>query len=259
MRIVIVRDYEELSREAARKVKTRLAARPDLKLGLCAGSTPEGLYKELVRLHRDEGLSFKRVQTFNLVEYLGMGPGDPNSLGFFISENLLRHLDIPETNRHVLDGRAENPEKHCRWYEDLIIKAGGIDLQLLGIGRVGHIGFNEPGSSLASRTRIKKLDEQTIQDNSRFFPPGRTAPERGITLGVGTILESEEILLLASSANKAEIVSKAIEGPVTNQVTASILQLHPKVTVILDEAAASCLERKEYYKYAEEQRRRKGE
>ncbi len=254
MRVIIASDYEELSKRAAELVKNRLRAKPGLVLGLATGSTPLGLYREMCRMYREEKLSFAQVKTFNLDEYLFLAPDHPQSYHHFMFQNLFNHLDVPRENIHIPDGMARDPEDFCRWYEEEIEKAGGLDLQVLGMGSDGHIGFNEPGSSLTSRTRIKTLDQQTIEDNSRFFNNKKEVPRFAITMGVGTIMEAEEIILLAGGAKKAPIVARAIEGPITSQVTASVLQVHPRVVVILDEAAAASLERKEYYKYVEEQR-----
>jgi len=256
MRIILTKDFPEMSQEAAAVVKNRLETKPDLVLGLATGSTPIGLYQELVRMHKKEGLSFAKVRTFNLDEYIGLEPDHPQSYYYFMYQHLFGHIDIPEENVHIPDGLAKNPEKFCQWYEDEIEKVGGIDLQVVGIGRDGHIAFNEPGSSLASRTRVKTLDEQTIKDNSRFFQNVNEVPRFAITMGIGTIMEAKEILFIASGKGKAEIVAKALEGPVTSLITSSILQIHPKVVVIIDEDAATCLQRKDYYKYAEEQARR---
>jgi len=255
MRVLIVKNYDEMSKEAGKIVKNRLEQKPDLVLGLATGSTPLGLYQELIRMHKEDSVSFAKVRTFNLDEYLGLKPDNDQSYHYFMFENLFKHIDIPRENIYIPDGQTKDPEKFCQWYEDEIEKAGGLDLQVVGIGRDGHVGFNEPGSSLASRTRVKTLDEETIKDNSRFFAKPEDVPHFAITMGVGTILESKEILFLANSAGKSEIVARAIEGPVTSQVTASILQIHPKAIAILDEAAAADLQRKDYYKYAEEQTR----
>ena len=252
MEVMIKKNYERMSEEAARIVKERLLEKPDLVLGLATGSTPLGLYQELVRMHREEGLSFKKVRTFNLDEYHGLSPEHPQSYRYFMNANLFSQIDIDLANTNIPDGLAKNVGKYCLEYEEKIEKCGGIDLQILGIGGDGHIGFNEPGSSLASRTRIKTLDEQTVKDNSRFFKSIDEVPRYAITMGVGTVMDSKEIILLASGKNKARIIAKMIEGPVTSQITASMLQVHPKVIVILDEDAASFLKRKDYYKFVEE-------
>lgn len=258
MRVIIKEDYREVSREAAGMVAGLVKSKPCCTLGLATGSTPLGLYNELVRLHRDEGLSFARVKTFNLDEYYGLAPEDPRSYRHFMDENLFGKIDIRPENTSVPDGRTEidKLEEYCTSYEEKIRASGGIDLQVLGIGSDGHIAFNEPGSSLSSRTRIVSLDPQTIRDNSRFFNKGERVPEFALSMGVGTILESREILFLASGEGKAEIVARALEGPVTSMVTASALQLHPKVSIILDSQAAGKLRRLQYYRFSEEAERK---
>ncbi|HNQ35864.1 MAG TPA: glucosamine-6-phosphate deaminase [bacterium] len=251
MQIIIKTGVPEMSRQAARIVKARLQEKPDLVLGLATGSTPLGLYQELIRLHREEGLDFSRVTTFNLDEYLGLPPEHPQSYNYFMWEHLFSHINIRKKNVHLPDGRTpySRTAAYCREYEERIVKAGGIDLQILGIGRDGHIGFNEPGSALASRTHVKTLTEETIQDNARFFADPGQVPLYAITMGVGTVMDAREIILLANGANKADAIYKAIEDGITCQVTASILQFHPKATFIIDEEAASLLQRKSYYKF----------
>ncbi len=252
MEIIVKKNYEEMSKEAARIVKERMEKKPDLVLGLATGSTPLGLYQELARMHREEGLSFKKVKTFNLDEYYGLAPEHPQSYRYFMNLNLFSKIDIDPANTHLPDGLTEDVDKFCLEYEEKIEKSGGIDLQILGIGGDGHIGFNEPGSSLGSRTRIKTLNEQTIKDNSRFFKNIDEVPKYAITMGVGTVIDAKEIILLASGKNKSSIIAQAIEGPVTSQVSASMLQVHPKVIAILDEDAASSLKKKDYYKFVAE-------
>jgi glucosamine-6-phosphate deaminase len=251
MRVIITKNYDEMSKEAAKIVVDLIRKKPKCVLGLATGSTPVGLYKELVRMHKEEGLDFSKVVTFNLDEYYGLSPDHPQSYRYFMDVNLFNGINIKKENTHVPNGKVpvEKIEEDCKNYEEMIKKAGGIDLQVLGIGGDGHIGFNEPGSPIFSRTRLVALDEQTIKDNSRFFEKIEDVPRFALTMGVGTILEAKEIIFLASGEKKAEVVAKAIEGPITSQITASALQLHPRVTVILDEAAASKLKRKEYYKF----------
>lgn len=252
MRVIIMKNYEELSKLAANMVKELITKKSNCVLGLATGSTPLGLYKELIRMHKEEKLDFSKVITFNLDEYYGL-PGDhPQSYRYFMDINLFNEINIKKENTHVPDGKTplEKIEEYCKKYEEKIKEVGGIDLQILGIGGDGHIGFNEPGSSIFSRTRLVALDEQTIKDNSRFFDKIEEVPRFAITMGVGTILEAKEIILMANGEKKAEVIAKAIEGPITSQITASALQLHPKVTVILDEEAASKLQRKKYYIFA---------
>ncbi|HCG76967.1 MAG: glucosamine-6-phosphate deaminase [bacterium (Candidatus Ratteibacteria) CG_4_10_14_3_um_filter_41_18] len=252
MEVIIKKNYDEMSKEAAKVVKKRILKKLNLVLGLATGSTPLGLYQELVRMHKEEDLSFKKVKTFNLDEYYGLDPDHPQSYRYFMNANLFSQIDIDLANTHVPDGLAKDIGKYCLEYEEEIEKYGGIDLQVLGIGSDGHIGFNEPGSSLGSRTRIKTLNEQTVADNSRFFKNIDEVPKYAITMGVGTIIDAKEIILLASGKNKSRVVAQAIEGPVTSQITASMLQVHPKVMVILDEDAASLLKKRDYYKFVVE-------
>jgi len=250
--VIVKDDPDSVSDEAAAIVAEMVQSHPGPVLGLATGSTPLGLYQRLVRLHRETGLSFARVTTFNLDEYLGLSPEHPQSYHYFMWANLFSHLDIDPGRVHILDGMAADPVAECARYEAAIRAAGGIDLQILGIGRDGHIGFNEPGSSLSSRTRIKTLTPETIADNARFFGSPERVPRMALTMGVGTILESRLCLLLATGENKAEALAAAVEGPVTAQVTASALQFHQRAIVIADRAAASRLRRIEYYRWAYE-------
>jgi glucosamine-6-phosphate deaminase len=208
------------------------------------------MYQELVRLHREDGLDFSRVVTFNLDEYIGLPPDHPQSYHYFMRRNLFDHINIEPSNIHIPDGKPRNDYgAYCELYEELIARAGGIDLQVLGIGKNGHVGFNEPTSSLASRTRPKTLTKETLQDNQRLFGSNEAVPGSAITMGIGTILEARRVLLLASGASKAHAVAKAVEGPITAIVPASALQLHRDTTVIVDEEAAAELACKEYYKH----------
>jgi len=250
--VIIRKTHEEISKESADLLKRRMLKKENFVLGLATGSSPLGLYKELERMYKENELSFKKVKTFNLDEYYGLEPDHPQSYRYFMNTNLFDHIDIDKANTYVPEGKSADPEEFCRQYEEEIKKSGGIDVQVLGIGSDGHIAFNEPGSSFESRTRIVALDEQTITDNSRFFGKTEDVPKFAITMGVGTIREVKEIIFIATGRKKAEVVAKAIEGPVTSMITASALQLHPKVSVFLDEEAASLLKRINYYKFAEE-------
>ncbi len=252
MRVLIVKNYSEVSIEAAKIVRDIVKKKPNCVLGLATGSTPLGLYKELIRMHKEKGLDFSQVRTFNLDEYYGLSSSHPQSYRFFMEENLFKGINIKPENTRVPDGsvKIEEVEQYCKEYEELIKQAGGIDLQVLGIGGDGHIAFNEPGSSLGSRTRLVALDEKTIEDNSRFFDRVEDVPRFALSMGVGTILEAREILFLATGEEKAEIVAKALEGPITSMITASALQLHPRVTAILDEEASDALRRVAFYRFA---------
>ena len=238
MRVIRVAGKEEMGKEAAAVIAAGMRAKPHYVLGLATGSTPIALYQELIRLHKDEGLDFSTTITFNLDEYIGLPPTHDQSYRYFMNEQLFDHVNINKANTHVPDGLAEDIEAHCQAYEIMIEDVGGIDCQVLGIGSNGHIAFNEPGSSLASRTRALDLTENTIKDNSRFFEKIEDVPTRAVTMGIGTILEAENILFLANGANKVGATAAALEGPVTVKVPASALQLHPDVTCVVTEDAA---------------------
>jgi glucosamine-6-phosphate deaminase len=255
MRIIIEQNPEAASIRAAGWISQLIRKKPKCVLGLATGSTPLAVYGELIRQHREEDLDWSQVTSFNLDEYVGLPPTHPQSYRYFMDENLFRHINILTQNVNVPDGRALDFERYCRTYEKLIQQAGGIDLQLLGIGADGHIAFNEPGSSLGSRTRIKTLTRKTIEDNARFFESPSEVPRMAITMGVGTILDSRQCLLLATGGHKAEAVAKTVEGPVTSQITASALQLHRDVVVVLDESAAALLQRVDYYREVEQVQR----
>jgi glucosamine-6-phosphate deaminase len=244
----ITEDYAELSHEAARIVANAVHAKPDLRLGLATGSTPIGLYRELIKLHRVCSLDFARVVTFNLDEYIGIPESHPASFHTYMRQNFFDHVNIAPQNIHVPDGSVRDDfAEYCDRYEGQIRAEGGIDLQILGIGKEGHIGFNEPSSSLASRTRPKVLTRTTVEDNRHFFGDNEEPPRIAITMGIGTILESRRILLLASGASKSRAVALAVEGAVTSSVSASALQLHRDVTVIADRPAAAGLAHRDYY------------
>lgn len=243
MEVYIKETYEELSESAAILVAQTLQFKQDAVLGLATGSTPLGVYRELIRMHKEEGLDFSRVTTFNLDEYLGLPDTHPQSYRHFMEDNLFRHINIRPEKTHVPSGVVTDVEVYCELYEQQIRDAGGIDLQILGIGSDGHIAFNEPGSPLDSRTRLEQLTQQTIRDNSRFFERVEDVPTQAITMGVATILEAKKIILLATGESKADAVTGAIEGPVSSGCTASALQLHQDVTAFLDRPAASKLNR----------------
>jgi glucosamine-6-phosphate deaminase len=249
MLLVLKPTEEELGREAARIVANAVRRNPMLRLGLATGNTTLGMYKELVRLHKHEALDFSGVVTFNLDEYLGLPANHAQSFHCFMHRNFFSQVNVDPENIHIPNGSISgNYEQYCYSYEQAIRAAGGINLQILGIGRNGHIGFNEPTSSLGSRTRLKVLSNDTIDDNRKSFGAGEKIPECAITMGIGTILEANRILLLASGSTKAAAIANAIEGPVTASVTASALQLHPDVTFIVDEEAGTQLKQKEYYR-----------
>jgi glucosamine-6-phosphate deaminase len=248
MLVVVKKDHEEVSREAARVVSEIVREKPSCSLGLATGSTPLRMYKELIRMYSDEGLDFSKVNTFNLDEYIGLPPTHPESYHFFMYENLFKHVNVPERFIHIPSAMVDVGDVHrihvfCDWYEEEIVKCGGIDVQVLGIGANGHIGFNEPGSSLGSRTRIKTLTYKTRADNSRFFENDiDKVPKYAITMGIGTILDSRLLLLLASGKKKAQAIKDTVEGPITAKLPASIVQMHRKAILIVDEEAGSMLD-----------------
>ncbi len=245
MEIVIQPTPEDATRLAARIIAGLLQRKPNTVLGLATGSTPLALYHELVKLQLD----WRKVTTFNLDEYVGLSSDHPQSYHRYMWENLFKHVNISPGNVHIPDGLAQDIPRHCADYEDRIRKSGGVDLQLLGIGIDGHIGFNEPTSSLASRTRIKTLAPQTRKDNARFFGGEERVPHHCITMGIGTIMEARQCLMLAFGKAKAPIVAETVEGPLTGNNPASVLQMHPNTVFCLDPDAASQLKRRDYYRW----------
>lgn len=249
MLLILKSSPEEVARAAASIIAHAVRRNPAVRLGMATGGTTLGMYEELVRLHREESLDFSRVVTFNLDEYLGLSADHPQSLRYFMQQHFFSQVNVPPQNIHSPDGSINGRyQEYCASYEKTIREAGGIDLQILGIGRNGHIGFNEPTSSLGSRTRLKVITKETIEDNRKSFRPGEQIPECSITMGIGTILEAKRILLLATGFPKAAPIADAIEGPITASITASALQLHPDVTFIVDREAGSKLKHQEYYR-----------
>lgn len=238
MRIIIEDSYESMSKKAALMVAGQILLKPDTILGLATGSTPIGMYKELVRMHKEEDLDFSNVVTFNLDEYVGLDKNDKNSYHYYMFQNFFNHINIKKENIYIPDGMAQDLEEECKRYERIIEEKGGIDLQILGIGKNGHIGFNEPDLKFEATTHVVKLDEETIMANSRFFNSINEVPSFAISMGIKTIMHSKKIILLASGEEKAEAIYKAIYGPIVPKHPASVLQLHPDVTFILDKDAA---------------------
>lgn len=248
MLLVEKRDKAEIARYAAGLIAGAVRRKPALTLGLATGGTMVNVYRELVGIGREESLDFSQVTTFNLDEYLGLPSSHPQSFAFFMHTNLFSHLNFDPKKIHIPDGTIRGDyDAYCASYEGAIQHAGGIDLQLLGIGRNGHIGFNEPMSSFGSMTRLKVLTRDTMQDNKNFFAPGEEIPRCAITMGIGTILKTKKIVLVATGASKASAVARSIEGSITSAVSASALQLHPDVTFLVDQAAAADLTQREYY------------
>jgi glucosamine-6-phosphate deaminase len=233
----------------ARVISRELRANPHLVLGLATGHTMERVYRHLVRMHREEKLDFSLCRTFNLDEYVGLPASDRHSYRHYMNHNLFNLVNIDLRNTHLPDGTAPDLEAECLKYEADIQRFGGIDFQLLGIGKAGHIGFNEPLSALRSRTRVKALTPTTIKQNGPLFGGDEHMPRRAITMGVGTIIESRRCLLLATGDSKAKVVAQAVEGPITGMISASALQLHSRCTVVVDEDAAANLQEKDYYRW----------
>ena len=239
MEFIVAKNYEEMSRKAADVIAELVARKPSCILGLATGSTPEGLYAQLVKDCQEGKISFKDVSTYNLDEYRGLENDHPQSYHYFMEQHLFNHVDIDLAATHVPDGSNPDAAAACADYEAAIKASGGVDLQLLGLGHNGHIGFNEPADTFAKETNCVELTRSTIEANSRLFDHIDEVPTQAYTMGIGTIMRAAKILVVANGEGKAQIVRDAFFGPVTPQVPASILQFHPDVTVIVDEAAAS--------------------
>ena len=239
MKIYQEKDYDALSRRAANLISAEVIRKPDCVLGLATGSTPVGTYRQLSAWNQKGDFSFKDVRTVNLDEYLGLPPTHDQSYRYFMQENLFDKIDIPFEHTHVPDGMAADPEQECRRYDELVRSLGYADLQLLGLGRNGHIGFNEPGDCFRKETHVVELTQNTIEANARFFENEAALPKKAITMGIGCIMAARRVLLVASGANKAEAVYRTVCGPITPQCPASILQLHNDVVIVGDEEALS--------------------
>ena len=249
MEIIIQPDSQKASLIAARIVARIVRENVRPVLGFATGNSPLQVYKDLIRMHREEDLDFSRVTTFNLDEYVGLAPDHPSSFHTFMEQHLFGHINVPEENVHIPDGMTKDIPAFCRRYEEDIKATGGIDIQILGIGTDGHIGFNEPSSSLASRTRIKTLTDQTRKDNAVSFGGEENVPFHCITMGVGTIMDSRTCLLLAFGKKKARAIATTCEGPITAMVPGSVLQMHPRAIIIIDRDAASELKKVDYYEW----------
>lgn len=252
MKVVIQDDADAVAAYGAEIFREQLQKKPASVFGLATGSTPLRLYQQLIQSNQRGDISFARVRSFNLDEYMDLPPDHPQSYRHFMDREFFDHIDIDRDNTQVPPGNADNPMIACGNYERAIQDAGGIDIQLLGIGRNGHIGFNEPTSCLASRTRVKTLTRETIEDNARFFSDGETQPQLSITMGIGTIMEARLIVLLATGEGKANAVKAMVEGPMSAWCPASALQMHPATVVIVDEAAASGLTDPGFFKHIEQ-------
>jgi len=241
MRVIVVKDPQTMGKRAADLIQEVMESKPHFVLGLATGSTPMPLYKELIRRHKDEKLDFSTVITFNLDEYVGLKPTHDQSYRYFMNKHLFDHININKKCTHVPCGIGDDLEAECLMYEEMIEDVGGVDYQVLGIGSNGHIGFNEPGTSLASRTHVTQLTESTIKDNSRMFAKVQDVPTQAVTMGIGTVLDAERVVLVANGANKTKAIKAALEGPITAMCPASALQLHPGVTYVITEDCAKGL------------------
>ena len=241
MKLIVAPNYAGICEKAADIFAAEIHRNPACVLGLATGSTPVGLYQALIRRYQEGALDFSKVQTFNLDEYCGLAGDHPQSYRYFMQKNLFDHVNIPPEHTHIPSGIAVDPEQECRRYDALIESCGGIDIQLLGIGHNGHIGFNEPDDHFPVGSHLTRLAESTIQANSRFFASESEVPTHAITMGAGSILKAKKILLMASGEGKAEILCRSMTGPVTPFVPASVLQLHRDVVILADEAAASLI------------------
>ena len=241
MRIIKAKDYADMSRKAANIIAAQVILKPDCVLGLATGSTPIGTYKELIKGYENGDLDFSLVKTANLDEYRGLEKSNDQSYDYFMKANLFNHININFDNLNIPNGENPDADAECKRYEEVVKALGGQDLQLLGMGHNGHIGFNEPADEFVKETHCVDLQESTIQANKRFFEKVEDVPTQAYTMGINTIMQAKMILVIVSGADKAEIVKKAFFGPVTPQVPASILQMHPNVIVVVDEAAASLI------------------
>ena len=238
MNVVIVKDYHELSVQAAQLVADQITRKKNTVLGLATGQTPVGMYQELIKKFKKGEIDFSQVVTFNLDEYYGLSPEHPQSYHYFMWDTFFQHININKENIYLLNGITDNIDEECQRFEDLIKKRGGLDLQILGIGDNGHLGFNEPAHALDSRTNMVNLSEETIIANSRFFNNTKEVPRQALTVGMGAILKAKKIILLASGRKKAQAIAKAINGMVSTEVPASLLQLHSDITMLIDKDAA---------------------
>ncbi|MFA5523469.1 MAG: glucosamine-6-phosphate deaminase [Tissierellales bacterium] len=241
MRIIVANDYEDMSKKAAQIISSQLILKPNTVLGLATGSTPMDTYKELIALYNNGIIDFSDVTSFNLDEYFGLPKDSSQSYDYFMRTNLFNHIHIDYDRINIPNGMTDNVERECAEYEKKMKDAGGVDLQLLGIGRNGHIGFNEPSDHFEPNTHLVHLDKDTIEANSRFFDSIEDVPANALSMGIGSIMRAKKVLLLASGAEKADAIYDAINGPITPKVPASILQLHPDVVIIVDKEAAARL------------------
>ena len=241
MNVVIAKNYHEISIQAAQLITDQITKKKNTVLGLATGKTPVGMYKELVRKFQRGEIDFSEVVTFNLDEYYGLSLEHPQSYHYFMWDIFFQYINIKKESTHLLNGTTENVDEECQQYEHLIQKNGGIDLQILGIGNNGHLGFNEPAISLNSKTHLVNLSKETIQKNSQYFNDIKEVPRQALTMGIGTIMKAQKIILLASGRKKARVIERTINGPVNTQIPATFLQLHNDVNLLIDQEAGSML------------------
>ena len=241
MRIICAKDYQDVSRKAANIIAAQIQLKPDCVLGLATGSSPVGTYQELIKKYESGDLDFSKVSTVNLDEYVGLTKDHDQSYAYFMRTNLFDHVNIDQANCNIPNGMNPDAEGECARYDAVIASFGGADLQLLGLGPNGHIGFNEPADSFVKPTNKVELTKSTIDANARFFASADEVPRQALTMGIKTIMQAKKVLVVVSGKDKAEIVKKAFTGPVTPEVPASILQMHSDVILVADEAAASLL------------------
>lgn len=241
MKLIVVNNYEELSKVAAKEFSKIIKEKENVVLGLATGGSPVGMYKELIRMYEQKELNFSKTTTVNLDEYIGLNPEHNQSYRYFMNNNLFNHINIDKSNTFVPNGLAEDLEAQCKEYDQKISELGGIDIQLLGVGNNGHIAFNEPNSELSSGTHIISLTDNTIEANARFFDNIDDVPRKAITMGVGGIMKAKKIILIASGESKAEAIKGIFSGKITTANPATMLQMHRDVTVIVDEAAAKLI------------------
>ena len=239
MRLVVAKDYDDMSRKAANIIAAQILLKPNSVLGLATGSTPIGTYSQLVEKHQAGDLDFSQITTVNLDEYRGLSPEDDQSYQYFMNYHLFSKVNLPSENHFLPDGTNTDSEAECERYKNVIHSQGGVDLQLLGLGHNGHIGFNEPSDTFVKDVHLVDLTERTIEANKRFFASADDVPKRAYTMGIGTIFQAKTILLVVSGAEKMEALDKVMNGPISPQVPGSILQLHSNVIVVADEAAAA--------------------
>lgn len=241
MRLIVTKNYEEMSKVAAKEMAEDIKRNPEIVLGLATGGTPVGMYKELIRMYNEGELDFSKVTSINLDEYVGLAGDHDQSYRYFMNTNLFDHINIDKNNTFVPNGLAENVEEECMAYDSRIQDMGGIDLQLLGLGANGHIGFNEPGEALSVGTHLTDLKESTIEANARFFDSIDDVPRKAITMGLGGIMKAKKIMVIASGEGKAEVVKAMMSGKITTEIPATMLQMHRDVALIVDEDAAKLL------------------